>query len=184
MARDRLAAMRPGPDFGLIHADPVRENVRRDGPPLRMTDVGDGGFGFRLFDLATVLPRTIDEADHPDLGSLPNDILTSGITLTLGTPDPDTARRLLRAGQKVAAAATKTGMTKMHNKIRVTDGKDVITGSPNVSFASLQGNNIESFILIRSPRVGAIFTKYLQMLRSGLPPNSPLGQDVGRAVAQ
>lgn len=65
-ARDRLARTQDL-DFGLIHADLVRENVLLDGPSIRMIDFDDGGFGFRLFDLATVLLKNMAEPDYPAL---------------------------------------------------------------------------------------------------------------------
>ncbi|NVK15129.1 MAG: phosphotransferase [Rhodobacteraceae bacterium] len=54
-------------DFGLIHADLVRENIMADGGKLQLIDFDDSGFGFRLFDLATTLLRNMQEADYPAL---------------------------------------------------------------------------------------------------------------------
>lgn len=64
-ARERLAGTTA--DFGLIHADLVRENLLLDGGTIRLIDFDDGGFGFRLFDLATVLLKSMDEPDYPAL---------------------------------------------------------------------------------------------------------------------
>lgn len=64
-ARARIVGA--GPEFGLIHADLVRENVLFDGPVIRMIDFDDGGFGYRLFDIATVLLKNLDEPDYPAL---------------------------------------------------------------------------------------------------------------------
>ncbi|MFN3281739.1 MAG: phosphotransferase enzyme family protein [Tabrizicola sp.] len=64
-ARERLAGATP--DVGLIHADLVRENLLLDGATIRLIDFDDGGFGYRLFDLATVLLKSIDEPDFPAL---------------------------------------------------------------------------------------------------------------------
>ncbi len=66
-ARRILAAEAATLDYGLIHADLVRENVLIDGATLRLLDFDDGGFGFRLFDLATVLNKALDEPDFPAL---------------------------------------------------------------------------------------------------------------------
>jgi Ser/Thr protein kinase RdoA (MazF antagonist) len=66
-ARERLAHASDRLDFGLIHADLVRENVLTDGTAIRMIDFDDGGFGFRLFDLATVLLKNMAEPDYPSL---------------------------------------------------------------------------------------------------------------------
>ncbi|MEQ6247594.1 homoserine kinase [Sulfitobacter sp. HNIBRBA3233] len=54
-------------DFGLIHADLVRENVLVDDGLLYLIDFDDGGFGFRLFDLATTLLKNRSEPDYPAL---------------------------------------------------------------------------------------------------------------------
>ncbi|WP_435256646.1 phosphotransferase enzyme family protein [Thioclava sp. FR2] len=67
VARDRLAHAGNTLDAGLIHADLVRENVLLDGHVIRMIDFDDGGFGFRLFDLATVLFKNLAEPDYPEL---------------------------------------------------------------------------------------------------------------------
>jgi Ser/Thr protein kinase RdoA (MazF antagonist) len=66
-ARDRLVDALGNLDTGLIHADLVRENVLLDGPTIRMIDFDDGGFGYRLFDLATVLLKNLAEPDYPQL---------------------------------------------------------------------------------------------------------------------
>ena len=42
------------PDIGLIHADLVPDNVLVNGESLHPIDFDDGGFGYRLFDVATV----------------------------------------------------------------------------------------------------------------------------------
>lgn len=54
-------------DYGLIHADLVRENVMIDGDVLHLIDFDDAGFGFRLFDIATTLIKNMAEPDHADL---------------------------------------------------------------------------------------------------------------------
>lgn len=59
--RDRagqdLAALVDGLDYGLIHADAVPENVMVSHDGVFLIDFDDGGFGFRLFDLATTANR-------------------------------------------------------------------------------------------------------------------------------
>lgn len=42
-------------DYGLIHADLVSGNMMICGGELQFIDFDDGGFGFRLFDIATAL---------------------------------------------------------------------------------------------------------------------------------
>jgi Ser/Thr protein kinase RdoA (MazF antagonist) len=62
-----LARREAGLDYGLIHADMVRENILMDGSHLHLIDFDDGGFGFRLFDLATTLLKSGGEPDYPPL---------------------------------------------------------------------------------------------------------------------
>ena len=66
-ARSDLAGWADRLDYGLIHADPLRENVLIDGDDVKLLDFDDGGFGFRLFDIATALLRNLDEPNYPDL---------------------------------------------------------------------------------------------------------------------
>lgn len=66
-ARRHLDGEADGLDQGLIHADLVRENVLLDGAAIRMIDFDDGGFGFRLFDIATALVKNRAEPDYDDL---------------------------------------------------------------------------------------------------------------------
>ena len=69
-----LAGRETALDYGLIHADLVRENIIIDGDRLHFFDFDDGGFGFRLFDLATALIKNLGERDYPAL----RDALISG----------------------------------------------------------------------------------------------------------
>jgi Ser/Thr protein kinase RdoA (MazF antagonist) len=73
-ARIKLCTIAPHLDYGLIHADPVRENVLIDVNNVQLIDFDDGGHGFRLFDLATVLLKCRSE---PDLNVL-SDTLQAG----------------------------------------------------------------------------------------------------------
>lgn len=66
-ANARLQAIETSLDYGLIHADLVRENVMRDGDTLQFIDFDDAGFGFRLFDLATTLIKNRGEPDYAEL---------------------------------------------------------------------------------------------------------------------
>jgi len=66
-AQRQLAEMASSLDHGLIHADLVRENVLIDDGTIRIIDFDDGGFGFRQFDIATVLLKNMSEPDYPDL---------------------------------------------------------------------------------------------------------------------
>lgn len=53
-------------DFGLIHADVLRENVLDDGGQLALIDFDDSGWGYRLYDLATAVVQSLEEPglDH------------------------------------------------------------------------------------------------------------------------
>lgn len=63
-ARHDLLAQRELLDYGLIHADAVRENVLIDGVSARLIDFDDSGWGFRLFDVATALLKNRNEPDY------------------------------------------------------------------------------------------------------------------------
>lgn len=59
-------------DIGLIHADLVPDNVLSFGAELQFIDFDDGGFGYRLFDLATITRRArLTQAD----GKLANAVI-------------------------------------------------------------------------------------------------------------
>ncbi|MCP4316080.1 MAG: phosphotransferase [Hyphomicrobiales bacterium] len=66
-AQDDLRAIEQTQDYGLIHADLVRENVLLSKGALQLIDFDDGGFGFRLFDIATTLNKNRREPDYTDL---------------------------------------------------------------------------------------------------------------------
>ena len=57
-ARTLITGMK-NPDIGLIHADLVPDNVLLNGGRLQPIDFDDGGFGHRLFDLATITFRSM-----------------------------------------------------------------------------------------------------------------------------
>jgi Ser/Thr protein kinase RdoA (MazF antagonist) len=58
---DRLAEVAETLDFGLVHADLVRENVFIGASGIAFIDFDDCGFGWRLFDIATTLLRNRHE---------------------------------------------------------------------------------------------------------------------------
>ncbi|UWU24468.1 phosphotransferase (plasmid) [Rhizobium sp. CB3060] len=74
-AANRLATLRPllidslrsaarsGLDYGLIHADLVRENVLVGPDHVELIDFDDAGYGWRMFDIATALLRNRREPD-------------------------------------------------------------------------------------------------------------------------
>jgi Ser/Thr protein kinase RdoA (MazF antagonist) len=61
----RLQAISSDLDYGLIHADLVRENVLVSGDRIAMIDFDDCGYGWRLFDIATALLRNRREPHYP-----------------------------------------------------------------------------------------------------------------------
>lgn len=63
-AHDQLLALAEA-DFGLIHADILRENVLLSPAGLTLIDFDDSGFGFRLYDLGTVLSQNLSEPHLP-----------------------------------------------------------------------------------------------------------------------
>ncbi len=67
-ARRRLDALAAaGADYGLIHADLMRENLLLDGAAIRLIDFDDSGFGFRAYDLGTLMIQNLIEPHWPDL---------------------------------------------------------------------------------------------------------------------
>ncbi|BCH21216.1 phosphotransferase [Mesorhizobium sp. L-8-3] len=50
-----------GLDYGLIHADLVRENIFVRGDEVAFIDFDDAGFGWRMFDIATALSKNLNE---------------------------------------------------------------------------------------------------------------------------
>ncbi len=65
VASARLEEIEPTLDYGLVHADLVPANVLVDSNVLRLIDFDDGGFGYRLFDVATALLKHMPMADYP-----------------------------------------------------------------------------------------------------------------------
>ncbi len=63
--RERLADHATTGAFGLIHADVLRENVLVNDRSLSLIDFDDCGFGFRLYDLGTVLSQNLFEPALP-----------------------------------------------------------------------------------------------------------------------
>lgn len=72
-------------DVGLIHADLVRENVLLDGDRIGWLDFDDGGWGYRVFDLATTLLKFMGAPEYPVL----RDALLTGYR-NMRAVDPDT----------------------------------------------------------------------------------------------
>ena len=65
---DHLTRFRDeGGDFGLIHADVFRENILVNDRSLTLIDFDDSGFGFRLYDLGTVLSVNLYEPAYAQI---------------------------------------------------------------------------------------------------------------------
>ncbi len=62
VALDRLR--KAGADYGLIHADFVRQNILVSGSDVRIIDFDDSGFGFRMYDFATALVKNRAEPHY------------------------------------------------------------------------------------------------------------------------
>lgn len=91
-ARERLQAlMAGGCDFGLIHADVLRENVLDRAEGLALIDFDDSGYGFRLYDLGTALVQSLEEPHLPALAHT----LAEGYGAARGCTAPDPRSLLL-----------------------------------------------------------------------------------------
>jgi len=68
LARKKLADyVTGGADFGLIHADVLRENVFLGAHGPTLIDFDDCGFGFRIYDLATLASQNEAEPNYAAL---------------------------------------------------------------------------------------------------------------------
>ncbi len=69
LARDKAGCelgtlQHSGADYGLIHADFVRQNILVEGTDVRIIDFDDSGFGFRMYDFATALVKNRAEPHY------------------------------------------------------------------------------------------------------------------------
>ena len=67
-----------GGDFGPIHADVLRENILVNNHSLSLIDFDDSGFGFRLYDLGTVMSQNLYEPAYDQI----RDALIAGYAQT------------------------------------------------------------------------------------------------------
>lgn len=56
-------------DFGLIHADALRENVLVQGGAVRLIDFDDGVFGFRMYELGVAMSQNWDQPNRDALAA-------------------------------------------------------------------------------------------------------------------
>lgn len=75
-------------NYGLIHADFAPENLLYDGHQLSLIDFDDAGFGWHLFELATVLFAELDEPDYAEARAA----LVAGYRSLRSLSDADYAR--------------------------------------------------------------------------------------------
>lgn len=68
-------------DFGLIHADVLRENILVNDNSLHLIDFDDCGLGFRSYDLGTALSQNLHEPAYAGI----RDALIAGYTETRAT---------------------------------------------------------------------------------------------------
>ncbi len=86
-ARDKLRQFAVDGDFGLIHADVLRENVLFSGETVSIIDFDDCGHGFRIYDFATLASQNQDEPDYDALMAA----AVAGYRARRGLPDRDVA---------------------------------------------------------------------------------------------
>lgn len=67
LARTRLIDLEPTLSIGMIHADPLRENVFATADGLALIDFDDCGRGYRAYDLAVALTQSLDDPELPEL---------------------------------------------------------------------------------------------------------------------
>lgn len=88
MARTRLDAFAArGGDYGLIHADVLRENALVTGETITLIDFDDAGWGFRLYDLGVLMTQNEDE---PNANAL-RDAALAGYRASRALSDDDAA---------------------------------------------------------------------------------------------
>ena len=89
-----------GGDFGLIHADALRENVLVQDGQTRLIDFDDGVFGFRMYELGVAMSQNWDQDNETALGAA----LLRGYASVRALPDD--AEQLLLAFTVMRAMAS------------------------------------------------------------------------------
>lgn len=120
-----------GGDFGLIHADVLRENVlmAADGPKL--IDFDDAGWGFRVYDLGTMLSQTLTEPHLPALAAALADGYAARRPLTPGLLGVATlARCCASVGWAAPRLAPDHPVHRRHIARAVTLARAVLDGGP------------------------------------------------------
>lgn len=91
--RERLATTQS--PTGLIHADVLRENIFVNNGSLSLIDFDDSGFGFRWYDLGTVLSQDLYEPDYEMLRAALLDGYASVLAVDRAEVDTFTMARTL-----------------------------------------------------------------------------------------
>lgn len=133
-AKSDLTDLAPSLDYGLIHADLVPGNALMDGEVLHFIDFDDGGFGFRLFELATALLKQRREADFDALKSALLAGYTAERRLDVTALDLFIALR----------AATYVGWN-------ISRAQEDATGARNARFIAQAEDVIEAYCVSRKP---------------------------------
>lgn len=89
-----------GGDFGLIHADALRENVLIHNGAVRLIDFDDGAYGFRMYELGVAMSQNWDQPNVVALGQA----LLRGYGSERALPE--TPERLLEAFTTMRALAS------------------------------------------------------------------------------
>jgi Ser/Thr protein kinase RdoA (MazF antagonist) len=71
-------------DYGLIHADLMRENILISDDRISLIDFDDSGYGYRLYDLGTALVQNLEEPELPAIAAA----LAAGYRQTRPASDP------------------------------------------------------------------------------------------------
>ena len=117
-ATDALAVNDGERDYGLIHADLVAGNVLVESDMLKFIDFDDGGFGFRLFDVATALLKHDMADDFSQLQCALIDGYRSVRALDLGELDLFLAlRSVTYVGWNITRSHEQNGPERNHRFI-------------------------------------------------------------------
>ena len=124
-----------GGDYGLVHADVLRENVLVNDHSVSLIDFDDSGFGFRLYDLGTVMSQNLFEPEREAIA----EALSAGYA-TLRPLDPNMvplftlARVLASVGWVAPRLAPDDPIHKSHIA-RATRWATRLMGAKNHGFA-------------------------------------------------
>lgn len=133
VAGARLAAlMARGADYGLIHADALRENILVTPQGLALIDFDDAGWGFRMYDLGAAMVQCLSE---PDAGPMAQ-ALMQGYAACRPLPGTDgdlvlftALRAFASAGWILTRTAADDRRRRSHTDRALTMARHVVEGS-------------------------------------------------------